>query len=183
MSATTKSSGSNAVVAMHWFRKGLRLHDNPGLLHSIKLVNSSSQVGQIYPVYIVDPNSYQLLKCSVNRAKFLLECVSDLDTSLKECGSRLYVATGDPVDVLPTLWQEWNVTHMTHEADETGEPYALQRDTEVQKIAKKEGVQVMSFESETLRPLGNATGGYVANVGGSAAADVPKTMASFQALL
>jgi len=182
MSAATKSSGSNAVVAMHWFRKGLRLHDNPGLLHSLKLVNSNNQVGQIYPVYIVDPNSYQLLKCSVNRAKFLLECVSDLDKSLKECGSRLYVATGDPVEVLPTLWKEWNVTHMTHEADETGEPYALQRDTEVHKIAKKEGVQVMSFESETLRPLGNGSGGYVANVGGSAA-NVPKTMAAFQALL
>ena len=35
---------------------------------------------------------------------------------------------------------------MTHESDETGEPYALQRDTEVHKIAKKEGVQVMSFD-------------------------------------
>ena len=123
--------------------------------------------GQIYPVYIIDPNSHQLLKCSVMRANFLLECVKDLDTSLKQCGSRLYVATGDPVEVLPKLWEEWGVTHMTHEADETGEPYAADRDENIQKAVEGAGVEIMDFQSETLRPLGNVPGGYIANVGDS----------------
>ena len=180
--SATKSAGDEKTVAMHWFRKGLRLHDNPGLLHSLSLVNGTNQRGQIYPVYIVDPNCYQLLKCSVLRAKFLLECVQDLDNSLRECGSRLYVATGDPVEILPQLWKEWGVTHMTNEADETGEPYALKRDEAVQKAAKDLGVQVMEFQSETLRPLGNVPGGYVANVGGLAS-NVPATMSAFQTLI
>ena len=62
------------------------------------------------------------------RANFLLECLRDLDNSLKERGSRLYVTSGDPTKVLPQLWNQWYITHMTHEADETGEPYAQNRD-------------------------------------------------------
>lgn len=37
------------VVAAHWFRKGLRLHDNPALLEAIK----GSAV--VYPLAIIDP--------------------------------------------------------------------------------------------------------------------------------
>ena len=169
---------------MHWFRKGLRLHDNPALLHALSLVDAkkSKSTGQIYPVYVVDPNSYSLLKCSVMRANFILECVKDLDNSLRERGSRLYVVTGDPVEELPKLWTEFGITHMTNEADETGEPYAVERDANVKDAAKKAGVSVIDFASETLRPLGNREGGYVTNVGGFAN-NIPTTMSTFQKLL
>ncbi len=169
---------------MHWFRKGLRLHDNPALLRALSLARDGAGGGggRIYPTYIVDPNCYQLMKCSANRARFLLECVKDLDASLRERGSRLYVAIGDPVEVLPRLWDEWGVAHVTHEADETGEPYAARRDGAVRDAASEAGVEVTAFPSETLRPLGNAPGGYVANVGGLAS-NAPSTMSSFQQLL
>jgi hypothetical protein len=178
------SKSNDATIAMHWFRKGLRLHDNAGLLHALSLAakGGNNTDGKIYPVYIVDPNCYQLLKCSVNRAKFLLECVRDLDNSLRARGSRLYVATGDPIEVLPKLWSEWGVTHMTHDADETGEPYAVERDGAIQKVAKQIGVEMLAFQSETLRPLGNFPGGYIANLGGLAS-NAPSTMTSFQQLL
>ncbi len=173
---------------MHWFRKGLRLHDNPALLHALSLANGtnstegSGSVGEIYPVYVVDPNSYQLLKCSVMRARFLLECIKDLDDSLRQRGSRLYVVSGDPVEELPKLWKEFDIKYMTHEADETGEPYALKRDLDVNIAAKEAGVSVIDFASETLRPLGNREGGYVANVGGLPS-NIPTTMSAFQKLL
>ena len=35
--------------AIHWFRKGLRLHDNPALL---KACEGSSE---LYPVFVLDP--------------------------------------------------------------------------------------------------------------------------------
>ena len=179
------SKSNDATIAMHWFRKGLRLHDNAGLLHALSLARGAKDantVGKIYPVYIVDPNCYQLLKCSVNRAKFLLECVRDLDNSLKVKGSRLYVATGDPVEILPKLWSEWGVTNMTYDADETGEPYAVERDGAVQNCAARTGVKMLAFQSETLRPLGNVPGGYVASLGGLAS-NAPSSMSSFQQLL
>mmetsp|Transcript_15189 Transcript_15189/g.30918 ORF Transcript_15189/g.30918 Transcript_15189/m.30918 type:complete len:582 (+) Transcript_15189:281-2026(+) len=183
-SSTVKTDISISPVAvMHWFRKGLRLHDNPALLHALSLVNNKQSPGEIYPVYVVDSNCYQLLKCSVLRANFLLECLQDLDRSLRDCGSRLYVTTGDPIEILPKLWEEWKITHVTHEADETGEPYALERDEKVNKAALKLGVEIKQFYGmETLRPLGNVPGGYVKNVGGCANA-VPSTMTSFQSLV
>ncbi len=174
---------ASPAVVMHWFRKGLRLHDNPALLHALSLVNDKESPGKIYPVYVVDSNCYQLLKCSVLRANFLLECLHDLDRSLRDCGSRLYVTKGDPVAVLPKLWEELEITHVTHEADETGEPYALERDGNVHKAAQEAGVIIKEFYGmETLRPLGNVPGGYVKNVGGCANA-VPSTMTSFQSLV
>lgn len=36
-------------MAIHWFRKGLRLHDNPSILHAIKNCN------QFIPIFILDP--------------------------------------------------------------------------------------------------------------------------------
>ena len=139
-------------------------------------------MGKDLPRVVVDPNIHALLRCSALRARFLLECVRDLDAGLRERGSRLYVVSGDPVEVLPALWEKWGVTHVTHEADKTGEPYATERDAAVRGAARGAGVTVEEFQSETLRPLGDVPGGYVANVGG-VASNVPGTMSAFQKLL
>ncbi|WP_459806161.1 deoxyribodipyrimidine photo-lyase, partial [Herbidospora sp. RD11066] len=84
---------------MHWFRKDLRLHDNPSLCES--LVNCRT----FRAVYILDPVSAKAAKVSANRWKFLLECLTDLDKSLRKCGSRLHVIRGQPTYVLPKLFQ------------------------------------------------------------------------------
>lgn len=167
------------MVAIHWFRKGLRLHDNPALLSSISAASSSQAGGKVFPLYVMDGDCYQIRMCSALRANFLVECLSDLDTSLRACGSRLYVASGDPVEILPTLFDKFGVTHLTYEADETGEPYALKRDEEVFNAAKEAGIETKAFSSETLYPLAD---GYVAKVGGNAER-VPGTMSAFQGLL
>jgi len=158
------------VVCMHWFRKGLRLHDNPGLTAA----TSQENVSKMYPLYIMDGDSYQLLRCTALRANFLVECLQDLDKSLRESGSRLYVGKGDPIEVLPKLWDKWGVTHMTFEQDETDEPYAKQRDEKVLEQAKKYGIKVESFASETLHPLHKYTE--------VAKGSVPSTMGAFQTL-
>lgn len=158
------------VVSMHWFRKGLRLHDNPALLTASQKVNAT----KFYPVYVMDGDSYQLKHCTALRANFLVECLQDLDANLRKGGSRLYVGSGDPVEVLPKLWKQWGVTHLTFEEDETGEPYAKARDEKVLEEARKFGIEVHSFASETIHPLCK----YVESAGGS----VPITMGGFQTL-
>ncbi len=158
------------VVSMHWFRKGLRLHDNPALLAATQEEN----VTKLYPVYIMDGDSYQLKHCTPLRANFLIECLNDLDENLRKGGSRLFVSSGDPVELLPKLWEKWGVTHLTFEEDETGEPYAKQRDEKVLREAKKCGIEVQSFASETIYPLQK----YVDLSGGA----VPGTMGGFQTL-
>jgi cryptochrome len=134
-------------IAMHWFRKGLRLHDNPALLHSL------TGAAEVYPVYVLDGDCYQLLRCTALRANFLVECLIDLDAMLRKAGSRLYVVEGDPVSILPTLWKDWGITHLSHELDETGEPYATQRDAAILSAAREEKIHVHAFGQETLYPL------------------------------
>ena len=161
------SSTASSKIALHWFRKGLRLHDNPALLASLK-----DNPKAVYPVYVLDGDCYQLLRCTALRANFLVECLQDLDANLRQVGSRLYVASGDPVQVLPDLWKQWNVTHMTMEEDETGEPYATNRDKVVLEAAREHNIQVQSFAQETLYPLKS----YFSKSGSK----VPNTMGAFQ---
>ena len=94
-------------------------------------------------------------------------------------GSRLYVRGGDPAILLPEIFDELGVTHLTFDADETGEPYAARRDETVTAAAERAGIVVRTFRSETLHALS----AYVAKAGGSSADKIPKTMGAFQKLL
>ena len=154
--------------AMHWFRRGLRLHDNPALLASLE-----QSPKQIYPVYVMDGDSYQLLRCTPLRANFLVECLRDLDSNLRALGSRLYVLEGDPTVVLPAKWKEWGISHMSFEADESGEPYGVARDEVIIEKAQAADIHLLSECSETLYPLHS----YVEKAG---AKGVPATMTGFQ---
>ena len=162
---------STSKNAMHWFRKGLRLHDNPAL---VACLEQSPQ--RLYPVYVLDGNSYQLLRCTPLRANFLIECLQDLDKNLRKLGSRLYVLEGDPTTVLPKYWKEWNITHLSWEEDETGEPYAAQRDETIIEKAQEADICLHTVCSETLYPLKD----YVKKSG---AKGVPATMTGFQKLI
>lgn len=61
---------------------------------------------------------------------------------------RLYVVKGKPNEVFPKLFKHWGVSHLTFEEDT--EPYAVSRDSEIQKIAKEHNVEVTSCVSHTL---------------------------------
>ncbi|KAL3918704.1 MAG: hypothetical protein SGILL_004109 [Bacillariaceae sp.] len=141
-----KPTGS--AIAMHWFRKGLRLHDNPALISALE---QSPQ--KFYPVYVLDGNCYQLLRCSPLRANFLVECLNDLDSNLRKLGSRLYVLEGDPTEVLPEKFDTWGITHLSFEEDETGEPYAAERDESIIQKAQGMDISLCTACSETLYPL------------------------------
>ena len=85
---------------MIWFRKGLRLHDNPALLEAI------DGAEHLYPVFCLDPFIIDKKEAvvGVNRMKFLLESLEDLHSSLKARGSRLIVG---PCSLRPSItsWQ------------------------------------------------------------------------------
>lgn len=128
--------------AVHWFRKGLRLHDNPALLDACR------QARSVYPVFIIDPVFAKPEIVGTNRYQFLLESLQDLDCSLKRLGSRLYVFRGKPTDRFPAIFRTWGVDLLTFEADT--EPYALVRDKAVRKLAAEHNVAVTSCASHTL---------------------------------
>ncbi|CAI5665895.1 cryptochrome-2 isoform X2 [Oreochromis niloticus] len=83
--------------------------------------------------------------------RFLLEALEDLDSSLKKLNSRLFVVRGQPTDVFPRLFKEWNVTRLTFEYDP--EPYGKERDGAIIKMAQEFGVETIVRNSHTLYNL------------------------------
>lgn len=125
-----------------WFRKGLRLHDNPALLEA------ASGGGPLYPLYILDPRLCDPARLGVNRMAFLLASLRDLDASLRRLGSRLIVRLGQPQQVLAELLPTWQIGRLVFERDT--EPFAVRRDAEVQQLAQQLGVRVLDPGGHTL---------------------------------
>ena len=130
---------------IHWFRKGLRLHDNPAL------TEACSQADTVYPIFLLDPHFANPDNIGINRYCFLLQSLKDLDEQLKGLGSRLYLFKGKPDVVLPKLFRSWNVSLLTMEADY--EPYAIQRDEHISSIALKANIEVKKYATHTLHDM------------------------------
>ncbi|XP_067002290.2 cryptochrome-1 [Anabrus simplex] len=133
-------------TALHWFRKGLRIHDNPALLEAIEKVDGKHCI--LKPIFILDPWIVKKMKVGPNRWRFLQESLSDLDKRLRAIGTRLYVLRGKPEEVLPVIFSQWQVKKLTFELDI--EPYARERDERVERLAKEAGVRVIQKISHTL---------------------------------
>ncbi|BAT98552.1 hypothetical protein VIGAN_09221300 [Vigna angularis var. angularis] len=141
-------SGSGSLV---WFRKGIRIHDNPALEFA------SRSASHLYPVFVIDPHymkpdpdafSPGSSRAGLNRIKFLLESLVDLDLNLKNLGSRLLILKGDPAEVVIHCLKEWNVSKLCFEYDT--EPYYQALDVKVKNFALAAGIEVFSPVSHTL---------------------------------
>uniref|UniRef100_A0A251U041 Putative DNA photolyase n=1 Tax=Helianthus annuus TaxID=4232 RepID=A0A251U041_HELAN len=142
------TSGSNSLM---WFRKGLRIHDNPALEYAAK--NST----HVYPLFVIDPHymkpdptafSPGSNLAGLNRIRFLLESLVDLDSNLKKLGSRLLVLHGEPGEVLIRCLKEWDIKRLCFEYDT--DPYYQALDAKVQSYALESGIEIFSPVSHTL---------------------------------
>ena len=83
--------------AIFWFRRDLRLGDNPALLEAI--ANSD----EIVPVFILDPALID--GAGIKRLAYLGQSLRALDESL---ANKLHVIAGDPVKVLQELSKRYS---------------------------------------------------------------------------
>ncbi|KTF91410.1 hypothetical protein cypCar_00009083, partial [Cyprinus carpio] len=134
-----------APNSIHWFRKGLRLHDNPALQEAVRGADT------VRCVYFLDPWFAGSSNLGVNRWRFLLQCLDDLDSNLRKLNSRLFVIRGQPANVFPRLFKEWKISRLTFEYD--SEPFGKERDAAIKKLAMEAGVEVIVKTSHTLYNL------------------------------
>jgi len=99
-------------------------------------------------VYFLEISPEDKMTVSPNRWHFLLQSLHDLDRSLAQCGSRLFVLKGRPMDMLPSVFKEWDITRLSFEVD--CEPFRKSRDDVITSLAKQSGVEVISRVSHTL---------------------------------
>jgi deoxyribodipyrimidine photo-lyase len=71
------------------FTRDLRVHDHPALWEACR------RSDDVVPLFVVDPD---LIGVSENRARFLTECLVDLDRALAHRGGRLLIREGDAAE-------------------------------------------------------------------------------------
>jgi deoxyribodipyrimidine photo-lyase len=101
-----------------WFRRDLRVRDNPALL---------AAGSEVLPVFVFDPVIWDA--SSDTRRAYLLASLTSLNESL---GGNLVLRTGDPSMVIPALVKEVNADSV-HVSADFG-PYGSARDTNVEKV-------------------------------------------------
>lgn len=132
------------IQSVFWFRRDLRLKDNSGLYHALK--NSKNVV----PVFIFDKEILDGLNDKNDkRISFIYDTLENLKTELEELGSSLYVLHCSPVDAFKKLCKEFpkiNSVYTNHDY----EPYAIERDAEIQAFLKEKNIRFHSFKDQVI---------------------------------
>lgn len=105
--------------SIFWFRRDLRLADNPALLAAI------AESDEIVPVFIMDDDIAK--RAGEFRRAYLANSLAKLDTSLDQ---RLQVISGDPVKILRELMSYYGASSV-HVAQDFA-PYGTARDAKVE---------------------------------------------------
>lgn len=110
----SKGSKRMTDTTLYWFRRDLRLHDNPALTFACQ----SSQA--LLPVFVHDEKNLQETQWSfprvgMHRQAFERSTLDGLQASLRARGSGLVECTGHPPKVLSALCRELNTTRIVCE--------------------------------------------------------------------
>lgn len=127
--------------AIVWFRRDLRLADNPALF-------AACEYERVIPLYIhadEEENPWQLGGAQQVWLHFSLQA---LDKSLRDLGSRLIIRQGPALEVLRNLVEEsgaeavyWNRLY---------EPEAIARDKQIKQCLRDDGITVESSNAALL---------------------------------
>jgi deoxyribodipyrimidine photo-lyase len=115
-----------------WFRRDLRLTDNPALLEACA-------ADGVLPLFVLDPALWG--PAGISRRWYLTRSLSALDASLRERGGRLSVVSGDPVQRVVEAAREVGAERV-HVAADYG-PYGRRRDLDVEKALADAGVALV----------------------------------------
>ena len=114
-----------------WFRRDLRLEDNPALVAA----NKASQSGKVTPLFVLDPMF--LTRSGAPRLAFLFRSLRDLNDQMS--GS-LVVRIGDPVEVVAQVAIEVGATEIFAAKDFA--PYGQKRDALVAQALENIGAKL-----------------------------------------
>lgn len=122
------------VTAIVWFRRDLRLHDNPALAAALE------QHEQVVPVFCLDERLLGGRHRSAPRAAFMRACLAELDGDLRGLGSRLVIRAGRPEVELPQLAGEIGASEVFASADVSA--FARRRDRATAQALDRSGARL-----------------------------------------
>ncbi len=125
-----------------WFRKDLRLSDNPALDAAIR------RGGPVACVFVRDDVSEGALPVGGASAWWLHYSLAALADDIADRGGALILKSGDPADIIPALCQSLEIEAVYW--NRCYEPAAVARDTALKSALTEDGVTVDSFNGTLL---------------------------------
>lgn len=130
-------------ITVFWFRRDLRLHDNAGLYHALK------ENKNVLPVFIFDTEILERLENKYDRrVDFIHQAVEKINSELNCLGSTLHVFHGAPLKAFEELFKKYKIKKVY--ANHDYEPYALNRDKEVEKFLHSKPAVFFSFKDQCI---------------------------------
>ena len=130
------------MTALFWHRRDLRIDDNKGLFEALK------QNEIVHPLFIFDKSILDKLPNNDQRILFIYQEIESLKKSYQNLGSDLWVYYGEPSEIIPKIAQELNCSSVYFNNDY--EPYALQRDQEIQVSLNKIKIEFIGKKDHVI---------------------------------
>jgi len=122
-----------------WFRRDLRIHDNPALVAAVEGAWADGD-GNVVAVVLIDPMYWP--GWGPGKQAYLIDSLRSLDESL---GGNLVIRHGKAQDVIPAIAKEFGVSAVHCAADYTGNGMA--RDNEVAEKLSAAGIEFVKTGS------------------------------------
>ncbi|NQW37435.1 MAG: deoxyribodipyrimidine photo-lyase [Flavobacteriales bacterium] len=129
-------------IAIFWFRRDLRLHDNCGLYHAL-------QSGyKVLPIFIFDEEILNDLPKNDARVSFIYETLNAINIELLKIGSAVKIEKGTVLEVWKKLLENYTIKEVYINKDY--EPYAIKRDGKLESLFLEKGVEFKSFKDQVI---------------------------------
>ena len=129
-------------LAIHWFRRDLRLEDNRSIQSAL------SGTLPLLPIFIFDQNILEDLPRNDPRISFIHQELARIHKKLTTMGSGLLVLQGDPQTVWKSLLKRYEIKAAYWNKDY--EPYARDRDRSIHDLLTKNDVEVLEQKDQVI---------------------------------
>jgi len=130
------------VRGIVWFRRDLRLHDQPAL------TAACAECDEVIPLFVFDEPLLQSHEFGSACVNFMLGSLAELASSLADHGVPLQWRRGDQVEQVVQAAREWKADVVYWNRDY--EPGAIERDRLVQQPLAKLGTAVRTFKDHVV---------------------------------
>ena len=122
-----------------WFRKDLRLMDNPALVEA-------NLNAEIIPIFILDDTNPEENKMGAASRVLLYHSLKSLNISLQK---KINFYSGDPVKIISELINNYNINGVYW--NRCYEPWEIRRDKKIKDLLKIKKVKAKSFNGSLIR--------------------------------
>lgn len=130
-------------LALHIFRRDLRLYDNTALLDALKLSES------VIPCFIFDKRQIENNEYKSNNCiQFMMHSLQELDHNLKQKNSKLYFFYGIAEEVIAKLIGQLNIKAIFINRDYT--PFSRKRDEKIANICRDFNIDFHTYADALL---------------------------------